>query len=145
MSHVKVDVEANELIEMPVMPDGTVVTFQISGEPEIKESNATPGTHYLNVPCDVIKAADPKHVGLCVFHMVTLPSTIRKKKMIEENKTKGWKMVCNDWAIFCSVLKIDKSDFDTQRAIGKKFKGAVKVEEYQGRKSNKISQILEAA
>jgi len=145
MTNINVDVDANELVETPTMPDGTVVTFQVSGEPEIKESNANPGTHYLNISLDVIEAAKPEYIGLSVFHMISIPSTKMKKRMLDKNKAKGWKFVCSNWAIFCKILKMDKANFNTQRAIGKKFKGSVTIEEYDGRVSNKVAHILDAS
>lgn len=145
MTHLKIDVPPDEIIEMPVIPTGTVVTLQICGEPEIKESSNNPGESYLNIPLEVIKADDQTHVGCSLFFMAFPPSTIKKKRMLRENKTKGWKMCLDGWARFCSVFNVDKVDIDTQRLIGKKFKATLKTEEYDGRISNKVGQILERA
>lgn len=144
MSNLKIDINANEIMETPIMPDGTVVTLQISGEPEIKESNNHSGEHYLNFPVEVIAAEKKEYVGLSLFHMVSMPEKKMETRMLDENKQKGWLFIKNNWAVFTKVCKVNKVEFDTQRLIGKKFKVSIKAEEYEGRTSNKINTILEA-
>ena len=145
MSHIEVDVPAEELIETPLIPSGTVVTVKVSAEPEIKVSNKNADTSYLNVPLQIVEARNEAFIGLTLFHIVVIPNNSIKARMVSEDKVAGWKMMCNNWAKFCRCCGIEASKADSRRMINKKFTISVAVDEYEGKQRNKVGDILDIA
>lgn len=145
MAHFEIDLPPEELTEIPLIPNGTQVTVQIAGDPEIKTSEKNTAYSYLAIQYAVVKAEKPEYVGLSIFENQTLPTKAMKAKLATEGKDKGWRLMVDGYTKFCKLFGVDKQSVDTRRLAGKKVVVSLTVDEYNGKKSNKIGSYLSAA
>lgn len=144
MSPIPIDVPSDDVFETPVVPSGTVVTFNISGVEVTPSKNEDyVGANNLVLTCDVVKADDPKLVGqISITENVCIPSQAYKSAM----NNKSWSFVRDRWARLCKVFGIaDPTKVEESHFMGKKFIGRFGVEGYKGRLGNVLDEIIKLA
>jgi len=144
MSHIKLDVPKEEIKEIELIPNGEIVTLQLTSEPEIGTSQKESKSSYLSFTFDVVEARKPEWIDQTIFHIATIPTAEFGKYLEKEGKKKGWKLIKSEWAKLTAAFDVDPTDFDTRRLIGKKIEVSIGREEYQGKEKNVIKEVLGA-